>query len=74
MKLYINENTDPYFNLASEEYLLEHEDEPAFMLWRNGPSVIIGRNQNAYSEIDRGFTESHGIAVVRRQSSTISGI
>ena len=66
MKLYINENTDPYFNLASEEYLLEHEDEPVFMLWRNGPSVIIGRNQNAYSEIDRGFTESHGIAVVRR--------
>lgn len=66
MKLYRNDSTDPYFNLAAEQYLLDTEDEPVFMLWRNDRSVIIGRNQNAYAEIDRAFTESRGIAVVRR--------
>lgn len=66
MKLYINDRTDPYFNLASEEYLLLTEDEPVFMLWQNERSVIIGRNQNAYAEINRGFVEKNGIAVVRR--------
>ncbi len=66
MKLYINNNTDPYFNLASEEYLLLNEAEPVFMLWRNDRSVIIGRNQNAYAEINRDFVDNNGIAVVRR--------
>ena len=43
---------DPYFNLASEEYLIDHTDEDIFMLWRNDRSVIIGRNQNTYAEIN----------------------
>ena len=66
MKIYRNENTDPYFNLASEQYLLDTEDEPVFMLWRNERSVIIGRNQNAYAETDRSFVDDNDIAVVRR--------
>ena len=66
MRLYINDCTDPYFNLAAEQYLLDTEDGPVFMLWRNSRSVIIGRNQNAYAEIDRTFVRDNGIAVVRR--------
>lgn len=66
MKIYNNENTDPYFNLASEQYLLDTEDDDVFMLWRNRPSVIIGRNQNAYAEINRKFVTDNNIAVVRR--------
>ncbi len=66
MKLYLNERTDPYFNLAAEQYLLDHEKEEVFMLWRNEKAVIIGKNQNAYAEINQTFTEQHGIAVVRR--------
>ncbi|MBQ1848112.1 MAG: lipoate--protein ligase [Clostridia bacterium] len=66
MKLYVNDRTDPYFNLASEEYLLLNESEPVFMLWQNEKSVIIGRNQNAYAEINRDFVDEKGIAVVRR--------
>ena len=61
MKIYINESTDPYFNLASEEYLLEHSDDDIFMLWRNSPAVIIGRNQNAFAEINFEFTGARGI-------------
>ena len=62
-----NTSTDPYFNLASEEYLIDSfAGEDIFMLWRNAPSVIIGRNQNAYSELDTGYAEKKGIKVVRR--------
>ena len=66
MKIYKNGFTDPYFNLASEQYLLESEEDDVFMLWRNEKSVIIGRNQNAYAEINRGFVAENNIAVVRR--------
>lgn len=58
--------TDPYFNLAAEEYILEEKAGNAFLLWRNGPSVIIGKNQNAYTELHLPFAEAHGIRVARR--------
>ena len=61
-----NKSTDPYFNLASEEYLADHLDEDIFMLWQNTKSVIIGKNQNAFAELDRTFIDAHDIKVVRR--------
>ena len=62
-----NTSTDPYFNLAVEEYLIDREDpRPVFMLWRNSAAVIIGRNQNAYAELNEQFVRENGIAVVRR--------
>ena len=66
MKIYINESTDPYYNLAAEEYLLCHTSGDIFFLWRNSPTVVIGKNQNAFAEIDTRFTKEHNIAVVRR--------
>lgn len=66
MQCYVDTTTDPYYNLAAEEYLLVSKDEPVFRLWRNSPSVIIGRYQNALAEINTGFVESQGITVVRR--------
>lgn len=68
MKIYRNFSTDPCFNLALEEYLLFHEEEPVFLLWQNEPSVIIGCNQNAYAEINLPFVTEHDIHVVRRLS------
>ena len=59
--------TDPAWNLALDEHLLTHfPGETVLSLWRNGPSVIVGRNQNALEEIDQDFVRAHGIAVVRR--------
>jgi len=66
MRVIFNECLCPYFNLASEEYLLEACEGDAFMIWRNEKSVIIGKNQNAYGEVDRTFCEENGIKVVRR--------
>lgn len=68
MRTILLSDTDPYFNLAAEEYLLLHAEDDICMLWRNRRSVIIGKNQNAWAEVNVPFTEKHGIAVVRRLS------
>ncbi len=68
MKFLTNISTDPYFNLAFDEYCLENvrEEEPYFFLWRNRPSVIVGLNQNVFSEVNLGYLEEHGITLARR--------
>ncbi|MGF7396332.1 lipoate--protein ligase [Thermoanaerobacterium thermosaccharolyticum] len=63
-----NRITDPYFNLASEEYILKEFNDECFMLWRNKPSIIIGKNQNALAEINLDYVKEHNIPVVRRLS------
>ncbi len=66
MRFIHNTHTDPAFNLATEEWLLRHADTDIFMLWRNAPAVIVGRNQNTASEIDTDFVRERGITVIRR--------
>lgn len=66
MKIIYNSSLDPYFNLAAEEYLLRHAGENIFMLWRNDRSVIIGRNQNAYAEVNTAAAEEKGVKIARR--------
>lgn len=66
MKVIYNSVTRPSFNLALEEYLLKQTNDDYFMLWRNAPSVIVGRNQNTFAEINREFVTKNNIAVIRR--------
>ena len=68
MRYLTNPSTDPHFNMAFDEAVLESLplDEPVFYLWQNRPSVIIGRNQSAYAEVNLPFLESHGITLARR--------
>ena len=66
MQIILNKCTDPYFNLALEEHLLCGTDGEYFLLWQNAPSVIVGRNQNTYAEINYDFVKSNNIPVVRR--------
>jgi lipoate-protein ligase A len=60
--------TDPYFNIAAEEYFLKSLDEDCFMLWINDPAVVIGKHQNAFAEINNPFIENNNIPVIRRIS------
>ncbi|MCW5864113.1 MAG: lipoate--protein ligase [Anaerolineae bacterium] len=64
----IRHETDPYFNLAAEEYVMEHFPQDCFMLWRNAPAIIVGRHQNTLAEIDIDYVRAHDIPVVRRLS------
>ena len=68
MLLIYNEKTNPFFNLAMEEYFLKNFDEDIFILWRNESSVIVGKNQNTLSEINLDYIKENSIPVVRRQS------
>jgi lipoate-protein ligase A len=61
-------NTDPYFNLATEEFVLKNWDEDSFMLWRNAPSIIVGKHQNTLAEINVEYVKHNNIPVVRRLS------
>lgn len=65
-----SKSTDPYYNLALEEYVFEHMDRSNeyFMLWQNEKTVVVGKYQNTAQEINREFVRKHGIRVVRRLS------
>ena len=64
----ISDQRNPYFNIASEEYLLKSFTEEIFILYINDPSVILGKHQNAFSEINHRFTRENNIPVIRRLS------
>ena len=68
MKYLRNNSTDPHYNMSFDEYCLERfpSDDTVFFLWRNAPSVIIGRNQNAYAEVNLPYLEANGIKLARR--------
>lgn len=68
MLLINNPYTDAWFNLAAEEYLLKNSVENIFMVWQNEPSVVIGKHQNVWDEINRTFVREKQIKVVRRYS------
>ena len=68
MKLIILESVDPYINLAIEEYLFNTSKEDIIMLWQNDNTVVIGKNQNAYAEINKTFTTANAVKVARRIS------
>ena len=61
-------NTNPYFNIASDEYLLKSYTDDIFMLYINKPSVIVGTHQNTLAEIDYQLAKERGIKVIRRLS------
>ena len=66
MQIIYNDSTNPFFNLAAEEYLTDNTDGDIFMLWRNDRTVVIGKNQNAWAEVNVPFAEERHVSVVRR--------
>ena len=68
MLLVYNEKTDPAYNLALEETLLTCGTEEYFVLWRNRPTVVIGRHQDALAEIDLEYLNQENVRLVRRMS------
>ena len=61
-------NTNPYFCLAAEEYLLKNFDDDIFMLWQSENAVVVGKHQNLLGEINYQFVRENNIKLARRIS------
>ena len=70
MKFLRNSETDPYYNMAFDEYCLESLaiDEPVFYLWQNRPAVIVGLNQEVNTEVNLDYLRQNNIVLARRVS------
>lgn len=66
MELYVLETKDPYLNLAIEEYLFKNSRDSVFIIWQNDNAVVIGKNQNAYCELNTEYAKSKKIKIARR--------
>ncbi|XP_038613179.1 LOW QUALITY PROTEIN: lipoyltransferase 1, mitochondrial [Tachyglossus aculeatus] len=62
---------DVYENLAVEDWVHDHanlEGRPVLFVWRNSPSVVIGRHQNPWQECDLRLLRARGVRLARRKS------
>lgn len=57
-----NFGCEMYF--ASEKRL----SDTVFLLWNIAPTVVLGKYQNAFEEVNRSYVEENGITVIRRLS------
>lgn len=64
----LSPDNNPYFNLASEEYLLKNFQEDIILLYSNRPSIVVGKHQNTLAEINFPFVQEKEILVARRIS------
>lgn len=61
---------DPYFNLATEDWIYKDMDlgSKVLYVWRNANTIVIGRGQNAWSECDLAQVKADGVHLARRHS------
>ncbi len=62
--------TDVCLHLAAEYYFATEKKlgETVFMLWHSAPTLVVGKFQNTFEEINLHYVEEKKIAVVRRMS------
>lgn len=68
IKIITTDIQNPWINLALEEYLLINlkKNEVVLFLWQNKDTVVIGRNQNPWSECNLSLMEDDNIRLARR--------
>lgn len=77
MQFVVSNQTEPYWNIAVENYLVERDEGANYQgsaesvtlyLWRNRRTVVIGQNQNPYSEVNVEALEADGGYLMRRKT------
>lgn len=68
--VYILESTDPYQNLAIEDYLFRNvsEDQYILIFYSNSSSLVLGHFQDPWKEVNFPLLNEKKISLVRRQS------
>ncbi len=69
MKVFTSPFTNPFINLALEDYFLRAgADLPVLFFYVNRPCVVMGRFQNPWIETNLPYLAANDIWLVRRQS------
>lgn len=68
MHLLKSTECDPAWNLAAEEYLLKQTDLSVCFIYCNCPSIVVGRNQHLWSEVNVAYLQENPIGLFRRIS------
>ncbi len=68
LQFIVSNQTEPYWNISVENYLVEHADCVTLYLWRNRRTVVIGQNQNPFSECNVEALEADGGYLMRRKT------
>jgi len=65
---YFTTSTNIFKNLATEEHFLRHLKNNILLFYCNTPSVVVGRNQNIFKEVNVEFCKYNGVHIARRRS------
>lgn len=70
LQFVVSDQTNPYWNIAVENYLLSlpETEVVTLYLWKNRRTVVIGQNQNPFSECNVEFLEADGGFLMRRRT------
>lgn len=70
LKVFLSDSLNPHLNLATEEWIFHNLDpsQQVLFLWRNDNTVVIGRNQNPWSECNLAKMKSDDVHLARRTS------
>ena len=68
LQFIVSNQTEPYWNISVENYLVEYAECVTLYLWRNRRTVVIGQNQNPYSEVNVEALEADGGFLMRRKT------
>jgi lipoate-protein ligase A len=70
LQVVISNQHNPYLNLAVETYLTDHQEDGVvtMYLWKNQQTVVIGLNQNPFSECDVKRLNEEGGHLMRRRT------
>ena len=68
LQVVVSNQYDPFLNRAVEQYLTDHQegDTVTLYLWKNQQTVVIGYNQNPYSECNVKLLLDEGGHLMRR--------
>lgn len=71
IKLIVSKSTNPYYNLAIEEWAVRNIDTSKcdyLFLYENTECVVVGRNQNVFQEVNLKYCKENNIRISRRVS------
>lgn len=73
LQSYVSTSNDPYLNLSIEDHILRKSppESTVLFLYVNRPCIVIGRNQNPWTEVNLGILDAaqhSAVDLVRRRS------